>query len=135
MWTFSKNTINNNTARHNGSEWEGGYYIDGDGNTLSGNLAEYNPGYGFYIDGDNTLTGNTAHGNYRTGIYLGSTGGGTLSLATSTVTGNQGEGIANFAGATGTVNIGVIRRQNGDEELQRVVLVRCPDVVASHPLR
>jgi len=92
------NTINNNTARHNGNEWDGGFYVDGYGNTLTGNLAEENPGYGFTIWGPNALSGNTAHGKYRTGIYLAGAYGGTLLLNANVVTNNHGEGIANGAG-------------------------------------
>jgi len=100
------NTINNNTARHNGSEWEGGFYIDGYGNTLTGNLAEMNPGYGFTIWGPNSLTGNTATANYRTGIYLPGAYGGILLLNTNVASSNHGEGIANGAGlGGGTINI------------------------------
>jgi len=99
------NTINNNTGRQNGDDdafagWPGGLWIEGDGNTLSGNLAEMNPGYGFYIDGANTLTGNTANDNYRTGIYLASTNGGTLMVNANVATNNHGEGIANNATTT-----------------------------------
>ena len=101
------NTIQNNTARHNGHEWEGGFDIYGDGNTVSDNLAELNPGYGFYIYGQNTVSNNTAKNNYRTGIYLVTADGGTLTLNGNTVTDNDGEGIANFAGGGvgETVNI------------------------------
>jgi parallel beta-helix repeat protein len=98
------NTISNNTARYNGSDWEGGFRIFGDNNTISGNLAEMNPGYGFTSYGDNTLAGNTATNNYRTGIYLVSTNGGTLQVNANVATNNHGEGIANFA-STGTVNV------------------------------
>jgi len=94
------NTISNNTARHNGDDWSPGFLIDGIGNTISGNLAEMNPGYGFYIQGNNAFTGNTAHNNYRTGIYLDSTYGGTLLVNDNLATNNHGEGIANFASGT-----------------------------------
>ena len=101
------NTIQNNTARHNGHEWEGGFDIYGNGNTISNNLAELNPGYGFFMYGQNTVSNNTAKNNYRTGIYLVTADGGTLTLDGNTVTDNDGEGIANFAGGGvgETVNI------------------------------
>jgi parallel beta-helix repeat protein len=99
-----ENTISKNTARHNGDgNGYGGLDVSGDNNLLSGNLAEMNTGYGFWIYGNNTLTGNTAHTNYRTGIYLASTSGGILLVNANVATNNHGEGIANFA--TGTCNI------------------------------
>jgi parallel beta-helix repeat protein len=99
------NTISNNTARYNGTEgWEEGFDIAGDGNLIHNNLGEFNYGRGFYVRGANTVTGNTALNNYRTGIKLGNTHGGTLAVNSNIANDNHGEGIANDA-TTGWVVI------------------------------
>jgi parallel beta-helix repeat protein len=104
------NTFQSNNARWCGTDsidQAGFNFSSGNNNLIKSNLAEFNSGRGFDIEGSNTVTQNTSRKNYRTGMHFGYAGGGTLNVTYNTVTDNHGEGIANFApnGGGSLVNI------------------------------
>jgi len=76
------NILTENTASGN----DYGFYLVRDyGNTLTGNTANENKVYGFYVfrstsiySGQNSLSGNTANGNGKDGFYLDSTSKNTI---------------------------------------------------------
>jgi len=82
----SGNTLTGNTANNNVVY---GFYIYGaSGNTLTGNTANSNGFYGFhlYSSSKNTLTGNTANNNVHLGFLL--TGISSTGSSSNTLTGN-----------------------------------------------
>lgn len=90
--------IANNTASYNRLHSNsGGFYLDGVtlNITMVNNTAEYNNGYGIYIDSMNTsLYNNTIRYNNFSGIYMDAySNDGFLRIINNTVIGNNGTGI------------------------------------------
>ena len=109
-YTKGNNTITKNISRSNGfgvaDFGYGGFYIHGDGQYVNLNQALNNGAYGFYLDGDMTVIGNTANNNFGTGIHLEDTAYDSMTVSGNTAKNNQGEGIVNdIITEVATVNV------------------------------